>query len=52
MSEWKKVKIGEFLTEREGRFKPDDKGFPNISDWIKSTFLEIFIYQTNPQKQI
>lgn len=25
MSEWKKVKIGEFLTEREGRFKPDDK---------------------------
>ena len=28
------------------------KGFSNISDWIKSTFLEIFIYQTNPQKQI
>ena len=25
MSEWKKVKIGDFLTEREGRFKPDDK---------------------------
>lgn len=25
MSEWKKVKIGEFLMEREGRFKPDDK---------------------------
>ena len=25
MSEWKKVKIGEFLTERECRFKPDDK---------------------------
>lgn len=25
MSEWEKVKIGEFLTEREGRFKPDDK---------------------------
>lgn len=25
MNEWKKVKIGEFLTEREGRFKPDDK---------------------------
>ena len=25
MSEWKKVKIGDFLTEREGRYKPDDK---------------------------
>ncbi|WP_294958468.1 restriction endonuclease subunit S [uncultured Fibrobacter sp.] len=25
MSEWKKVKIGKFLMEREGRFKPDDK---------------------------
>ena len=25
MSEWKKVRIGDFLTEREGRFKPDDK---------------------------
>ena len=24
MSEWKKVKIGDFLTEREGRYKPDD----------------------------
>lgn len=25
MSEWKKVKIGDLLTEREGRYKPDDK---------------------------
>lgn len=25
MSEWKKVKIGGFLTEREGRYKPNDK---------------------------
>ena len=25
MSEWKKVKIGDFLTEREGRYKPNDK---------------------------
>ena len=25
MSEWKKVKIGEFLTEREDRYKPNDK---------------------------
>lgn len=25
MSEWKKVKIGDFLTERTGRYKPDDK---------------------------
>ena len=25
MSEWKKVRIGDFLTEREGRYKPDDK---------------------------
>lgn len=25
MSQWKKVKIGDFLTEREGRYKPDDK---------------------------
>ncbi len=24
MTQWKKVKIGEFLTEREGRYKPDD----------------------------
>ena len=25
MSQWKKVRIGDFLTEREGRYKPDDK---------------------------
>ena len=25
MSDWKKVKIGDFLTERVGRYKPDDK---------------------------
>lgn len=25
MTEWKKVKIGDFLTEREGRYKPNDK---------------------------
>lgn len=25
MNEWKKVKIGDFLTEREGRYKPNDK---------------------------
>lgn len=25
MKEWKKVKIGDFLTEREGRYKPNDK---------------------------
>lgn len=25
MTEWKKVKIGDFLTEREGRYKPDDE---------------------------
>ena len=25
MSEWKKVRIGDFLTEREGRYKPDDR---------------------------
>ncbi len=30
MSEWKKVKIGDFLTEREGRYKPDD---PKISKY-------------------
>ncbi len=24
MGEWKKVRIGEFLTERQGRYKPDD----------------------------
>lgn len=30
MSEWKKVKIGDFLTEREGRYKPDN---PKISKY-------------------
>lgn len=25
MSQWKKVKIRDFLTERKGRYKPDDK---------------------------
>lgn len=24
MGEWKRVRIGEFLTERQGRYKPDD----------------------------
>lgn len=30
MSQWKKVKIGDFLTERTGRYKPDD---PTISKY-------------------
>ena len=24
MGKWKNVRIGEFLTERQGRYKPDD----------------------------
>ena len=27
---WKKTKIGKFLFEREGRFKPDDKSLLNL----------------------
>lgn len=38
MSEYKKVKIGDFLTEREGRYKPDDEKISNYKRLEKFDF--------------
>lgn len=38
MSEYKKVKIGDFLTEREGRYKPDDEKISNYKRLEKIDF--------------
>ena len=46
MSEWQKVKIGDFLFERQGRYKPNDKAVSNlrriekIDDIYKVTHFE------------
>lgn len=38
MSEYKKIKIGDFLTEREGRYKPDDEKISNYKRLEKIDF--------------
>ena len=50
MSEWKKVKIGDFLTEREGRFKPDDKTIANYQRLDKIDFSGTIHLSTKPTK--
>ena len=50
MSEWKKVKIGDFLTEREGRFKPEDKAIAHYKRLDKIDFLGTIHLSTKPTK--
>ena len=50
MTQWKKVKIGDFLTEREGRFKPDDKTIANYQRLDKIDFSGTIHLSTKPTK--
>ena len=38
MSKFKKVKIGDFLTEREGRYKPNNESVANLKRLEKIDF--------------
>lgn len=42
MSEWQKVKIGKFLFERQGRYKPDNKDVSNLKRIEKINFSGTF----------
>ena len=50
MSEWKKVKIGDFLTEREGRYKPDDSKISNYKRLDKIDFSGAIHISDKPTK--
>lgn len=42
MNPWKKIEIGEFLFERKGRFKPDDKTVSDLQRLEKIDFQGLF----------
>ncbi|MBR1404611.1 MAG: restriction endonuclease subunit S [Treponema sp.] len=50
MSEWKKVKIGDFLTEREGRYKPDDTAIAKYQRLDKIDFSGTIHLSNKPTK--
>ena len=50
MSQWKKVKIGDFLTEREGRFKPNDKAIAKYQRLDKIDFSGTIHLSNKPTK--
>lgn len=50
MSEWKKVKIGDFLTEREGRYKPDDSKISKYKRLDKIDFFGTIHISDKPTK--
>ena len=50
MSEWKKVKIGDFLTEREGRYKPDDSKISEYKRLDKIDFSGTIHISDKPTK--
>lgn len=50
MSEWKKVKIGDFLTEREGRYKPDDSKITKYKRLDKIDFSGTIHISDKPTK--
>lgn len=50
MSEWKKVKIGDFLTEREGRYKPDDTKISKYKRLDKIDFTGTIHISDKPTK--
>jgi len=48
MSKWKKVRIGEFLFERKGRYKPDDKALSGLKRLEKIDFSGRFYIADKP----
>ncbi len=50
MSQWKKVKIGDFLTERAGRYKPDDPTIAQYQRLDKIDFSGTIHLSTKPTK--
>lgn len=48
MGEWKKVQIGEFLFERKGRYKPDDKALSGLKRLEKIDFSGRFYIANKP----
>lgn len=50
MSAWKKVKIGEFLFERQGRYKPDDEVLFDLKRVEKIDFSGNFHIAEKPSK--
>ena len=50
MSEWKKVKIGDFLTERAGRYKPDDPTLARYQRLDKIDFSGTIHISNKPTK--
>ena len=50
MSQWKKVRIGDFLTERAGRYKPDDPTIAQYQRLDKIDFSGTIHISTKPTK--
>lgn len=50
MGEWKKVRIGEFLTERQGRYKPDDNAIVTYKRLDKIDSSGTIHISENPSK--
>ena len=50
MGEWKKVRIGEFLTERQGRYKPDDHAIATYKRLDKIDFSGTAHISEKPSK--
>lgn len=50
MGEWKKVRIGEFLTERQGRYKPDDNAIATYKRLDKIDFSGTVHISEKPSK--
>ena len=50
MGEWKKVKIGKFLTERQGRYKPDDNAIATYKRLDKIDFSGTVHISEKPSK--
>ena len=50
MGEWKKVRIGEFLTERQGRYKPDDNAIVTYKRLDKIDFSGTVHISEKPSK--
>ena len=50
MGEWKKVRIGEFLIERQGRYKPNDNAIATYKRLDKIDFSGIIHISEKPSK--
>ncbi|EPF29008.1 hypothetical protein DWB79_06345 [Treponema medium] len=50
MGKWKKVRIGEFLTERQGRYKPDDNAIATYKRLDKIDFSGTIHISEKPSK--